>query len=470
MALLSCICVSRPGLQARNLIAFLAQVCLQPCLILCLACLTGCLPSGRADGTVRVDGGVAPDGGADAGVVPNNPDAGRLDTGPSRGPTPPRAGVRFPFPQNRMSANCVYPRDYRNEDVQAAYAQWKAETVTSAGARGHLRVTRPKEPVLDPDTTVSEGIAYGLIIAVYMADQTLFDELWKYEQMYLDDNGLMDWYISADGTKRLGVGGATDADEDMALALLMADKQWGGRGTLDKTYLQNATEQIAKIWNHEIVDGKLVAAGDHFGDAWNNVNISYFAPAYYRLFKSVNVSGADWDAVIKTVYDTIDIALNVANGNQGNGLVPAWCASHDTVCAPNPGEYPTGTANYQYDSCRTPFRIAMDWCWFGEARAKTYLAKTSAFFSAIGAPQIADGYALDGTPQPANAGQGSAAFVGPAGVGAMSSPAYQGFVDQAYAAVATRALLAGGVYYEESWAVMSLLMMTGNFIDFTQLP
>ena len=242
----------------------------------------------------------------------------------------------------------------------------------------------------------------------------------------------------------------------------------GRQGTLDKPYLQHATDQIGKVWNHEILDSKLAGAGDHFLD-WHNVNISYFAPAYYRLFKTVNIPGADWDAVIGTVYDTIAFAVKSDFKNQDNGLVPAWCDSQDPVCSPKPGMYPDGTANYQYDSCRTPFRIGLDWCWFGEPRAKAYVTKTSNFFSGLGGVQnIADGYALDGTPKPANPGKGSAAFIGPAGVGAMSAAVYQPFFNQAYAAVATRTLLAGGTYYEDSWTVMSLLMMTGNFLDYTR--
>ena len=126
--------------------------------------------------------------------------------------------------------------------------------------------------------------------------------------------------------------------------------------------------------------------------------------------------------------------------------------------------------NYQYDSCRTPFRIALDWCWNAEPRAQAYLAKTSSFFSAIGARNIVDGYNLDGTPKPQNPGSLSAAFIGPAGVGAMSSPSYKSFVDDAYGALATDMLLAGGTYYEDSWTVMSLLMMSANFLNFTALP
>ena len=57
--------------------------------------------------------------------------------------------------------------------------------------------------------------------------------------------------------------------------------------------------------------------------------------------------------------------------------------------------------------------------------------------------------------------------MGPAGVGAMTSSTYQTFVDQSYAAVAGRQACRGGTYYDESWTVLSLLMMTGNFLDYT---
>jgi len=416
--------------------------------------------SGRGTGGSSVSGagGASAAGGrGGSGGVSSASDA---STSEQRGPTAPTATSKFPFPQNRESSRCNYPSGYRNSDVRAAYSKWKADLVTAQGAAGHLRVQRTaSDPKLDLGSTVSEGIAYGLLVAVYMNDQPLFDELWKYEQTFLDANGLMDWYISADGNTRLGMGGATDADEDMAWALLQADRQWGGKGTLDRNYLDVAKDQIQRIWDHEVWDSKLARAGDLFGD-WTNVNISYFAPAYYRVFSKVT-GDTRWNDVIKTVYDTIDNALNDTNKNKTNGLVPAWCTS-DGV--------PGGTAgpgNYQYDSCRTPFRIGLDWCFFGETRAQAYVMKTSAFFSNIGVSRIADGYALDGTPTPENPGKGSAAFVGPAGVGAMHDATYGPFLNQAYAAIAAGNLMAGGVYYEESWTVLSLLMMTGNFLDYT---
>ena len=36
-------------------------------------------------------------------------------------------------------------------------------------------------------------------------------------------------------------------------------------------------------------------------------------------------------------------------------------------------------------------------------------------------------------------------------------------------AAPTERLVVGGLYYDESWTVLSLLMLTGNFLDYTAL-
>jgi endo-1,4-beta-D-glucanase Y len=439
---------------------------------------------GAASGGAGGSGGVSGSGGSGSGGVSSEGGVDTLDGGSddgrpacqtARGPAPKQSGVTFPFPQNRESSRCVYPKSYCNSDVQAAYEQWKADTVTADGAPAGRRVRRTNEPgQLEKSSTVSEGIGYGMLIAVYMNDQSLFDDLWKYEQKFVDGRtGLMNWYIKADGSGPADGGGgpATDADEDMAFALLMADKQWGGSGSLGKSYLDIAKDTIGKIYANEIFDYKYLKPG-----AWGDnsaTNLSYFAPAYYRLFAKVDTANAsNWMMVIDTMYGVLQASLNSSNGNQANGLVPAWC---DASGKPNGGAFgSTGPAptNYQYDSCRTPFRIGLDWCWNGNSNALAYVKLTSNFFSGIGASKIVDGYDLNGTEHAQeqmgdNASIQSAAFVGPAAVGAMNDTKYQTFVDEAYSVVATRKLMVGGVYYEDSWTVMSMLMMTGNFLDYT---
>ncbi len=50
------------------------------------------------------------------------------------------------------------------------------QSVTSSGAGGNLRIQRPG----DGNDTVSEGIAYGMLLAAYTNDRATFDGLWRY--------------------------------------------------------------------------------------------------------------------------------------------------------------------------------------------------------------------------------------------------------------------------------------------------
>jgi endoglucanase len=455
----------------------------------------GSSSSGGSGGSTSSGGSGGSGGNAGAGGGTGGSGTGGAAGAPlSRGPTPPMNGTNFPFPQNRQSGSCIYPTAYNNDDVTKAYTKWRGDLVVTDSKSGGQRVQRTSSDGVSSSTplnsTVSEGIGYGLIIAVYMGDQTLFNSLWKYEQAHLDSYGLMNWSIDSSGNTTssggmtVGGGAATDADEDMAWALAMADKQWGSKVNGGLDYLSLAKAQIAAIWNHEVYQSKLAGPGDSWpGNLFNDINISYFAPAYYRLFKQLD-SSHDWDAVNTTVFDTIfgpgdngTGALNSSNKNTTNGLVPAWCTSTGGMSSGQP-------YTYQYDSCRTPFRIGLDWCLnatsaasaataINPARSQKYVKLTTSFFSGLagGAAAIVDGYNMDGS---VNSGahtvsQGqSAAFLGPAGVGAMGTTS-QPFLDATYTLVKGDNLLVGGAYYDESWTVMSLLMMTGNFLDYTQI-
>ncbi len=404
------------------------------------------------------------------------------------GPTPPSATLKFPFPQNRRSSHCTYPSVFDNQDVKNVYDAWKADLVTSDGAGGFRRVKRPAEPGLNKDSTVSEGIAYGMMIAVYMDDQSLFDDLWKYSLahtwQYTPQFGnpaltvLMNWYILADGNVSTqdsggqdGYGAATDADEDMAWALVMANEQWGGQGSLSKSYLDSAKQMLGDIWSYEIDNNRLPKNGSSWGGD-TSLNISYFAPAYYKVFAQVTGESRWASSVVDYVYQVIDNNLKSENGNQSNGLVPAWSQANGSPAEVGPGQGGL-PYTYQYDSCRTPFRIGLDACFTGDTRAVGYVSKTSQFFAGITAPNIVDGYQLDGTPNPqypSQYGGLSAAFIGPAGVGAMHSPSFQSFIDAAWGMLKQNNMWCGGQYYDESWTMMSMLMLTGNFLDYTQYP
>jgi endo-1,4-beta-D-glucanase Y len=316
------------------------------------------------------------------------------------------------------------------------------------------------------DDTVSEGIAYGMMAAVYMNDQATFDGLWKYSQLHLTSSGLMHWRIDAmgrdlDGSGKLisaaERGAATDADEDIAWSLIMAHSQWGGRGSLDSDYMALALHMIDLMWRFEVDHGggEVLKPGDRWGGA-AVTNPSYFAPSYYRVFGKLSGKESDWNKVVDSSYKILALAADKATG-----LVPAWCKADGTSAG---REY-----YYQYDACRTPFRIALDYCANGEPRALDYLRKVSTFFQGIGAAGIKDGYELNGTPRSMWT---SAAFTGPAAIAGMVSNDFSELTTDGY----TELLVFGGKspmqgysYYNSSWHLLSLLMMSGNFLDYTSL-
>ena len=109
------------------------------------------------------------------------------------------------------------------------------------------------------------------------------------------------------------------------------------------------------------------------GDSWGDTDItnpSYFAPAYYRVFGQVTGREAEWQQVIDSSYEIINRSLNAASGNAENGLVPAWCDSQGTPVE----AYAGAPTHFQNDSTRTPFRVAQDYCYYGEPRAISFAA------------------------------------------------------------------------------------------------
>ncbi len=147
----------------------------------------------------------------------------------------------------------------------------------------------------------------------------------------------MDWNIKADGSGPAsgGSGPATDADEDMTFALAMADKQWTSSTTLNKKYIDIAKGMMTSVWNNEIYNYKYLKPWPTADSS--TINLSYFAPAYYRLFAKIDTANAsNWNNTIDAMYAVLNASLNSNNGNTDNGLVPAWC---DSSGKPNGGAF-----------------------------------------------------------------------------------------------------------------------------------
>lgn len=407
----------------------------------------------------------------------------------------PSSGTAKPFPRDAAVGTCSKPAGASGTFLVDAYVRWKNTFVTGTGS--NTRVQRPE----NANDTVSEGIAYGMLIAAMMGDKTLFDGLWGFwtgHSIGAPNNLLMNWCIPINGAGGTGSacpatgGSATDADEDTAYALLLASKQWGGSPAGGSTtYLSLATTMIGQIWAAEIDTAAMLPTG---GSNYRNGNVnsvnnpatnpSYFAPAYYRIFGTIDTAhawsganGAD-GGVVAAVYR----ALANSGVNRG-GLVPAWCSNNCT----GPGS--NGAADdgiYQYDAHRVPWRIGVDACWNNNASARTFLSGNTGFFvgksripagsASGGLGSVVDIYTLAGAPN-GDAKVNSMSAVGSAGVGAMANAAgnatNQDFLNRAYRFILDAnytfdpaARTSAYTYFNASVGLLTALTMSGNFPDY----
>jgi endo-1,4-beta-D-glucanase Y len=380
-----------------------------------------------------------------------------LTTGDMGLPTLTQGVANHTFPRDAALTNgCTKPTGASGKYLVEAFQRWKTTFVTND--QGNLRVKRPEAS----NDTVSEGIAYGMLIAVYMNDRTLFDGLWAYWKAHGASGLLMTWKIPG------GSGSASDADEDAAFALIQASKQW------DTAYLNDAKSLLSQIAANEVEAGSnALKPGNQFGGA-SLTNPSYFAPAYYRVFAQVDTGNASlWNGVVTSSYKF----LNAIEGS--NGLVPAWCSSD---CTSRGGGGYADADKYQYDSHRTPWRMALDVCWNNNADAKDYVTKVTGFFvgqsDTEGLGSVADLYEGGGTKcsgcsQSAQAN--SMSIIGTAAVGAMATgnAAHKAFLDRAWQFLldanytADPTFKSGAyTYYNATVGLLTALTLSGTFNNF----
>jgi oligosaccharide reducing-end xylanase len=103
----------------------------------------------------------------------------------------------------------------------------------------------------------SEGMSYGMMIAVQLDKKHEFDALWNWSNAYMlitdpknPNVGYFAWSMNTDGTPR-ATGPAPDGEEYYAMALLFAARRWGnGQGIYN--YQQQA-EKILQLMRHHPV-------------------------------------------------------------------------------------------------------------------------------------------------------------------------------------------------------------------------
>lgn len=371
------------------------------------------------------------------------------------------AAPQYPFPQNRANpyGNTVKYAD--PQMIQDHFTKWKGAWYQDKGSEAWIFAPEGTE------STVSEAIAYGMMIMVYMSSsqsdhQSEFDKLWAtWKNNSMGGNGGMNWRIGKDG----GTGSATDADVDAALALIMASKQWN-----DNKYLDAAKSLITWMASNDIDGNNSVKPGSNWNDYFNP---SYGTLANFELFAKVS-SDNKWNSVkTKAGQDLL------ACQNSKTGLVTDWCdwnthqPTKNTKAAVGQDDNP----GFFDDAARTPWRMAWAHYWYNNSDAKTFNAKILPWMyteSKGTASNINSGYYPDGTRSSKRDNFVSSTFSGGLGLAAASdeTDAGRNFMGTVYKTLSNMTSCATGngcggatpgeKYYPSTLNILYLLLMTGN--------
>ncbi|MGE5628862.1 MAG: glycosyl hydrolase family 8 [Solirubrobacterales bacterium] len=257
-----------------------------------------------------------------------------------------------------------------NYDTEEIYNSWKKLYIHNLG-NDMSRVVNPEDNYI----TVSEGIGYGLLFSAAMKDKNTFDSLHNYMKSHLNKNGLMNWKIDSKGNV-IGEGSATDADEDMAYAFLLAYSNWS-----DNTYMEEAKRIIGAIEKYEISSKYLVLPGDSWGENYS-INPSYIAPLYYCKFSEAS-NKKFWNNVLNNNIIFLSDCMDTKTG-----FFPDWINSDFTKNE--------GNDIFGYDAVRIPIRLLQYYKKTKDTRALNILQTEYKFISSIGADNLTAGYSLSG--------------------------------------------------------------------------
>jgi endoglucanase len=388
-----------------------------------------------------------------------------------------RAGSGYPFGArlDRYVAG-ILPTNASNAQMDSAiascYDAWKARAIVDVPTVPGGKCVKFSESTTY--LTVSEGQGYGMLITVLMAGhdpqaKAIFDALFTTVRARPAKGGLpqsplakylMDWRLMMDGTTSDDhdtAANAVDGDLDVAMALLMANRQWGSTGAVN--YQQEALNTIAAIkFFHMQPSGSIRS-----GPTIDTSRTSDYMIGHFRQFaKATNDSY--WSTLaIDKAYALTERMQTVYS--PGVGLVPDWIIdATGNAAQPSPGgrgDFTDTEGFFAGNAQRDPWRFGTDYVLSGDTRWKDVCNKMVNFMKADcrGDPaQIADGYHLDGSVMERRFPPKG--IIGPLLCGAMVDPAHQEFLNTLWSWTVNNF---STDYYDAELMLIPMIVASGNW-------
>ena len=211
----------------------------------------------------------------------------------------------------------------------------------------------------------SEGMSYGMMIAVQLDKQEEFNRIWKWAQTYMFHHegkmkGYSAWHCDFEGNK-LSNGTASDGEEWYEMALYFASARWGdGEGIFN--YRQQADTLLDDMMNRDDGEGyhvsifnreeKQVVFVPH-GQFAGFTDPSYHLPAYYELW-------AKWAPEHNDFWKECAMVSREffrKTAHPETGLMPDYANFDGTPRLDSPHK------DFLFDAWRTLANVALDWSW-----------------------------------------------------------------------------------------------------------
>jgi endo-1,4-beta-D-glucanase Y len=256
---------------------------------------------------------------------------GLLVPRPTEGPA---AGGSTPLPSSSETAE---PEQTVAEAADAFLADWVEDG----------RVVRHDQG----GDTVSEGQAYGLLIALAADDEESFSAIWSWTEDNLQrEDGLLAWRW--DDGAIVDDEPASDADVDAARALVLAGEAWDDDAYTDAGI--DLATTVADTMTVETEAGRILVPGLWAADSDPSpYNPSYASPAAFAVLADAT-DDARWTEVAAGTTAVTRTLL------AQSPLPPDWAQVHgDGRVEPMPGAAGTGqSVRYGYDAARLAVRYA----------------------------------------------------------------------------------------------------------------
>lgn len=329
----------------------------------------------------------------------------------------------------------------------------------------------------------TEGLSYGMMIAVQMNKKTEFDAIWNWSKTYLYHDspthpsyGFFSWQARTNGTV-MSEFVAPDGESYYAMALYFAANRWGsGRGIYN--YKAEADRLLTDMRHRALITGpvfisfrgtnslRAVTAGPLF-DAEHRMVLfspsserppftdpSYHLPAFYELWARWGPP-ADSNFWMEAAAACRDYFPRVTD--PVTGLAPNY-ANFDG--SPVTNRWNRGAANFGFDAFRVAGNWSVDWSWWGKnARERELSDRLQAFFESKGVTNYGCQFTLDGRQLDDRPAQGLVAVNAVASLAA-TNPRSKEFVEALWNMPVPDGLER---YYEGLLFMMALLHCSGGF-------